>query len=344
MDAGELAGLAVGVVAAVATGAATGVGEGAGAAVTEVVRARLTSTERGQRALEGLDADANAAPARSEAAGVLREEVEADPELRNRLEHHLSGITAHSSVVITGGRVSRSPIAVGPLTINNTRQARGWFAAAAALLVALVVLAAYGGVQLFGADDSPGATPQGPARSGPRAAEDGEGPPDRDGDTAGDTSGFLSAGETAKILPTLQDMPPNWTQYRRAQVASASEAGECHKGRVEYKSTEPDVGHLVAEFDVYACPSADTAGTGYKELIRRQQGYDETTPISMPRFGDESTALVYYKSAKDNSTAVTVVRTGTVLLMLKYAHVDDQPDYSAHVQELTAIFAGLVTG
>ncbi|MFI2505391.1 hypothetical protein [Streptomyces sp. NPDC018972] len=64
----------------------------------------------------------------------------------------------------------------------------------------------------------------------------------------------------------------------------------------------------------------------------------------MPRFGDESTALVYYKSAEDNTTAVTAVRTGTVLLMLKYAHVDDQPEYAAHVQELTAIFAGLAAG
>lgn len=344
MDTGELAGLAVGVVAAVAAGAATGVGEGAGTAVVEVVRARLASTERGQRALEGLDADANAAPARSEAAGVLREEIEADAELRNRLEQHLSGTTAHSSVVITGSRVTRSPIAIGPLTINNTLQARGWFAAAAALLVALVVLAAYGGVQLFGADDSPGATPQGTARSDPRPAEDGESPPDRSGDTTVDTSRSLSAGEAGQILPTLQDMPPNWTPYGDAGVAPAEEPGQCHQGRVEYESTEPDVGFLVAEFTVYACPGVDSAGTGYEELVRQQQGYDETNAISMPRFGDESTALVYYKSAEDNTTAVSVVRTGTVLLMLKYAHVDDQPDYAARVQELTEIFTGLATG
>ncbi|MFI8302476.1 hypothetical protein ACIF80_03280 [Streptomyces sp. NPDC085927] len=98
-------------------------------------------------------------------SAVLREEVEADPELRNRLEQHLSGIMAHSSVVITGGRVSRSPIAIGPLTINNTRQARGRFVAAAALLVALVALATYGGVQLFGADDSPGRGVEGVGRA-----------------------------------------------------------------------------------------------------------------------------------------------------------------------------------
>lgn len=252
MDAGELAGLAVGVVAAVATGAATGVGEGAGTAVAEVVRGRLVSTERGQRALEGLDADPNTASARSEARGVLREEIEADPELRNRLEQHLSGVAAHSSVVITGGRVSRSPIAIGPLTINNTRQARGWFVAAVALLVTLVALASYGGVQLFGADDSPGTSPQGTDQSSLRPAEGGEGPPDRSGDTAVDTSGFLSADETGRILPTLQDMPPSWTPYTEAGVSSAEEPGQCHKGRVEYELMEPDVGFLVAEFTVYA--------------------------------------------------------------------------------------------
>ncbi|WP_158801218.1 hypothetical protein [Streptomyces sp. NRRL S-37] len=344
MDAGELAGLAVGVVAAVATGAATGVGEGAGTAVADVVRARLSSTERGQRALEGLDADPNAASARSAARGVLREEIEADPELQNRLEQHLSGIVAHSSVVITGGRVSRSPIANGPLTINNTRQARGWFAAAAALLVALLALASYGAVQIFGADDSPGTSPQGREQSGLRPTEGGEGPSDRSGDRAVDTSGFLSTTETERILPTLQDMPPSWTPYREAHVSSAEEPGRCHQGRVEYESLEPDVGFLVAEFTVYACPSADTAGAWYEEVLGWQQGYDETNPISMPRFGDESTALVYYKAPEDNTTAVSLVRTGTVLLMLKYAHVDDQPEYAAHVQELTAIFTGLATG
>ena len=46
-------------------------------------------------------------------------------ELRNRLEQHLSGTTAHSSVVITGSRVTRSPIAIGPLTISCVDQPHG---------------------------------------------------------------------------------------------------------------------------------------------------------------------------------------------------------------------------
>ncbi|MFI6695119.1 hypothetical protein ACIBLA_25870 [Streptomyces sp. NPDC050433] len=92
MEATELAVMAVGVVTAAATGAGTAVGEGAGAAVTELVRARLAGTERGRAALEGLDADGDTA-AQSEAQDLLREDIEADPELRRRLKLHLSVIS-----------------------------------------------------------------------------------------------------------------------------------------------------------------------------------------------------------------------------------------------------------
>jgi hypothetical protein len=311
-----------------------------------VVRARLASTERGRQALDGLDADVDASVARPEAADVLREEIEADSALRHYLEQHLTTSTTHSSVVITGSRVSRSPISIGPLTINNTRQTRGIMAAAAVLLLALAVLAVYGGVQLLKVDDSPGAAPpQQSPQSGTRPAADSETLPGQGDDAAGDTNRFLTVSETKKILPTLQDMPRSWIQYRQtASVRPASESAQCHKGRMEYQSTEPNVGFLLAEFTVYACPSSEMAADGYRELVRQQRGYDETVEISMPRFGDESTALVYYKADENDHTANTVVRTGNVVLWLRYGRVDNQPDYSSRVQELTSMFTGLATG
>ncbi|MEK8169799.1 hypothetical protein NKH77_08260 [Streptomyces sp. M19] len=77
---------------------------------------------------------------------MVQEEIEADPELRQQVRLQLSAPRTDTtgSLLITGSRVSRSSIALGPLTINNTRGGRAVIALTAALLLALVVVAVYG--------------------------------------------------------------------------------------------------------------------------------------------------------------------------------------------------------
>ncbi|WP_051854817.1 hypothetical protein [Streptomyces sp. NRRL B-1347] len=156
MEAAALAATAVGVLAGALTGVATGVGEGAGTAAVELVRARLAVSARGRAALEGLDADATDPAARAETQNVLAEEIEADPELRRQLTASLSSATSTThltgSVVIKGSRVSRSHIAIGPLTVNNTPGGRAALTIGLVVLLAVLSLGAYGGVQLLAPD------------------------------------------------------------------------------------------------------------------------------------------------------------------------------------------------
>ncbi|UQT54640.1 hypothetical protein M4V62_05740 [Streptomyces durmitorensis] len=337
MESTELAVLAVGVVTAAAAGAATAVGEGAGAAVAELVRARLAGTERGRVALAGLDGEGEGGAAEAEARTVLRQEIDADPELGRRLALHLDAPTTYNrdSVIITGSRINRSPIALGPLTVNNTAGGRTTLALVGVLLLALVALALYGGTQLITADDDPksGQSQQSEGKDGKGGVDSAAG----EGDEGRSRTRALTVDEARETLPTRQDMPLGWTLYNTAG-ANKAEPGACHEGGTGFESRDPEAGNLRAEFQVYACTSPAQATRLHKELVRRQSGYDKTTPLSAPPLGDQSTALTYYKSPEDSTMAFSVVRVGSTVTWLRLGEVNDQPSYEARLEDLTRIF------
>ncbi|WP_086562596.1 hypothetical protein [Streptomyces africanus] len=329
MEASELAVRAVGVVVAAATGAATAVGERAGTAVSDLVRTRLSGTGQGRTALEGLDAQPDSDIARSAAEGVLREEIEADPQLRQRLEIHLSA-PAHftHSVVFTGGRQSGNAIAIGPLTINkNTPGGRAILGVGAVLVVLLLGLGVYGGVQLFSGDDSPGqhAHAQGtrpsadvPGTDSPGSEGDGE-----VGTDVGAVAEPLSDEATVRsVLPDVGSLPEAWEITDSADVqegvpedCSSDCQGVLFTGTVRLEEEDAWRG---AFFYVQAYDSNDHATQRFADIRADKDGQSDIfDSMSVEPLGDESVA--FRKNIVNKEQAECGVRVGTVVAWVTYA-------------------------
>ncbi|MGC0327012.1 hypothetical protein RKD23_000002 [Streptomyces sp. SAI-170] len=316
METGDLAAVAVGVLAAVATGTATGVGEQTGAAVVQVVRERLGTSERGRTALARLEAGEAAPGARAEAATVLDEELRADPGLRHLLSLHLNAPVTHTtgSVVINGGRVRSSQIALGPLTINKPNTLGGLLGLVIALL-AVVALVVYGGLNLVGAADSSG------------------------DDTKPVRARALSVAETQEMMPRPDDLPEGW-ETGMAPAAAANGRGTCHLGGSDYLAAAEEEGIRPAvEFRAYACPDAQAAGEVYKWLTEPDEEHE--SPVVMPKFGDESTAITYLDQdaeAPEYSPlpehVVARARVGTVAIEMDYGPVSEASDHLDRAVEL----------
>lgn len=340
MESSELAVLAVGVVTAVATGAASGVGEGAGAAVTELVRARLARSERGRAALDELDGGGAGGtppvPEPARAQSVLRDEIDADPELRRQLSLHLTAPTTYNrdSLVISGSPITRSQIALGPLTIKKSPGALAVLTLSAVLVLGLVVLGVYGGTRLITDDGSGGAETH---RSGQQAA--GGTPEEKtagNGSDAADRTRALTVAQTRAALPTRDDLSPGWTQQGAAGASVAERADGCHEGSTRYLASGS--GYLRAEFRIFGCTSPAQAESVRKQLVREQSGYDRTVPLSLRPLGDRSSTFTYHKEAEDSTNAMAVVRVGSTVAWLRLGEVNDVPGYEAQLEELARAF------
>ncbi|MEV7283477.1 hypothetical protein AB0O01_02720 [Streptomyces sp. NPDC093252] len=315
VDPGELATIAVGVLAAAVTGAATGVGEQAGAAVAQVVRERLGASERGRAALTGLDAGPDDPAAREEAEAVLREEVTSDPGLARTLALHLRApeVRATGSVVITGSRVARTQIALGPLTVNNTSAGRTTLGAVIVLALLVVVLAVYGGVRLLDTtEDSPSAAPPGSAPPG--SAPPGSAPADPA--PAGSASVSSAAPAPAAALPptpeTVRRILPDrasldageypWADRPEVRASAAGlslceRAPECERtatavGVVTFARGENE-GENRAEFLVLAFPDPAAAHRAYADIVEdiEQVRVPTFVKVELARRGEESQGL-----------------------------------------------------
>ncbi|MFF3640882.1 hypothetical protein [Streptomyces sp. NPDC002564] len=337
MEAAELAAVAVGLVAATVTGAATGAGESVGAAVTEAVRARLGASERGRAALDRLDADPAAPAAREEAQGVLAEEIEADPEWRRRLVVQVSAPSSRTSdsIVITGSRVSRSHIALGPLTINNTPGTRVFLAAALVLVLALVSLGTYGAVQVFTSDDSPGtASPRASRSTGTSGSANDRAAPqdvtsaepstgaedDGGGSPEVDSGAWIAAQrEATEVLPTEDEMPRRLAVRLSPKLTASAEG--CDFGVVTY--TYDDTYEDVASFLAAPCVTQEGAEDEYDERVSKLELNSRTAlkKATMPALGDERAGYVSGVPGAGTQSSHMIVRTGRFVLTFTYGPV-----------------------
>ncbi|MFF5287396.1 PQQ-binding-like beta-propeller repeat protein [Streptomyces sp. NPDC013171] len=91
---------------------------------------------------------------------ALQAEIDADPDLRQQLQIHLSNSRSQNtgSVLIAGSTISRSQISLGPITVNNTRSGRLVLVLAGALILSLLALLVYGGVRVISSGGAPGGT------------------------------------------------------------------------------------------------------------------------------------------------------------------------------------------
>ncbi|MFE7424024.1 hypothetical protein [Streptomyces sp. NPDC057545] len=344
MGADELAAAAVGVLAAVITGTATSMGEQAGAAVAQIVRDRLGASDRGRAALADLEESGASPETRTGASAVLAEEIKNDPQLQHALTVHLSAPHAAGGVVIDRSRLrGDNPILVGSGTINFTKpkSAAGMVALVLGVLVvlAVIVLAVYGGSQILGSDASP--------ESGRGSASATAGKNDGSASGSGSeertiTPRALTVAEAKDVVPGLEDMPSGWAVSSARNGFPAEGDEGCNAGTANYENPEKNSGNLTVTYRVTACRNVRTVIDGYAEVLKgvATSNPDETR-IAMPKCGDESFATSYTvtDSQSDwNGDHVEIrARVGAVYIDMNYGPIGDGPyrlDFLERAQEL----------
>ncbi|MEU5951767.1 hypothetical protein [Streptomyces sp. NPDC047525] len=335
MDSPDLATMAAQALSAVASGAAN-------TAVSDLVRGRLSHSARGRAALDEL------ATAPSDSSGVqaaLAEEISSDAEFAGRLAVllHAPSHQHTGSIVMTGSKVTRSQIALGPLTINNTRSGRQSLVAGIVLAVLMVALAIYGSVRLIdNTDDSPRNAPSEPGatRSGSRATAL---PP-----TTKTVRQILPDRSSMDAQEYPWDGPPE-VRTSAAGLSICRAAPVCERnasaaGAVEFGRGENE-GENRAEFLVLAFPDAATAHLAYLDIV---QDIERTKPgwikVELERRGDESQS--FDQDGTDTKSnpreqyinRSLIFRQGTFIGM---AHQMDDPtdQRSTRIHSLSAILA-----
>ncbi|MFV5995854.1 hypothetical protein ACNPQM_26375 [Streptomyces sp. NPDC056231] len=321
-------------------------GEHAGAAVAQVVRDRLGASDRGRAALADLEETGASPEAQAGASAVLAEEIDADPRLRHALTVHLSAPHAAGGVIIDRSRMrGDNPILVGSGTIKFRKptSAAGTVALVLAVLVvlAVIVLAVYGGSRILSSDDSPD------SGHGFASATAGK----NDGSASGSGSGSeertttpraLTVAETKDVVPGLEDMPSGWAVFSARNGFPAEGDTGCNRGTANYENPEKNSGNLMVLYRVTACRDVRTVIDGYAELLKSVETSDpEETRIAMPKCGDESFATSYTitdGTSDSNGDRVEVrARVGAVLIDMTYGPIGDGPyrfDFLERAQEL----------
>ncbi|MFJ2770442.1 hypothetical protein [Streptomyces sp. NPDC087300] len=294
MNAPDLAAMAAQALTAAASGAAN-------TAASELVRDRLGRSARGRAALDAVAEAPDDPEASGSARAALADEIDADAEFAGRLAVllHAPSHQYTGSVVMTGSKVTRSQIALGPVTINNTRTGRLALVTGVLLVVLVVGIAVYGAVRLFGTTDGDADDPP----RGGSSASAGE----RSG-AGGRTAALPPTTETVRrILPDRASMDTTEFPWAGApevrtsaaglplcRAAPACEKGATAAGAVEFGRGE-DKGENKAEFLVLAFPDEATARLAYTDIVRdveeADRGHNNFRKTELERRGEESQGL-----------------------------------------------------
>ncbi|MFI7320271.1 hypothetical protein [Streptomyces venezuelae] len=285
MDAPDLAAMAVRALSAAMSGATS-------TAVSDLVRNRLSRSVRGRSVLEVLAHAPDDPEVGGRVQAALIEEINGDAEFARRLTAllHAPAQQHSGSVVLTGSKVTRSHIALGPLTINNTPAGRLSLGVGLVLALLAVVLAAYEGVRLLDTADPPHSAPSvpGPTRSSGRATPL---PP--------------TAATVRRILPDRSSMDTRAYPWAGTPEVRTSAAGlplceaapECEKnatavGVVNFGRGE-DTGENRAEFLVLAFPDAGAAHQAYADIVEdiEELRVLTFTKVELEPRGEESQGL-----------------------------------------------------
>ncbi|WP_328965550.1 hypothetical protein [Streptomyces virginiae] len=338
---------AVQILTGLATGAATAVGNEAGRAVSDLVRARLGASEDGRAALDGVSADPADPSAVRGLQEAIREALAADPDFQSRLAVVLAGPPpdvppAHAvspqytgNIIIGGGsKVRNSQISLGPLTITNTRATRASLTGIAGLLVALLALGLYRGVQLLTGDDSSRSAAG--ASSGPKSPT---ATPSRSASGTSDDAAPVvrDAAKVQQILPDVASLPRGWA------IASGSPTTEqCSSNRVGISKDRqfhyicktgpvldlqsgydpgPGVGYNKVHVEVLAYPSVAAAAEGFVGVEAENADSNEAKQVReviLPSYGDESSAVTMIATVPSIglqlSQGFAVARCGSIVV------------------------------
>ncbi|MEU3662501.1 hypothetical protein AB0E77_22550 [Streptomyces sp. NPDC032940] len=327
-------------VAAAASGAAS-------TAAADLVRDRLSSSDSGRAALADVDAAPDDEQAVRSVEEVVAENIAGDAQFAARLSMLLRTSSQQNvaSVVVNGGKVSRSQIALGPLTINNTRS--GWLALAlgALLTVLIVVLAVHGGAQLVQGDDAPpDGTPSATGASGstkPTAA-----------------SALPPTTETVRlILPDRNSVDDRVYPQADTPVIRTSAAGihicrtapVCQNdataaGFVSYgprETADSNPGNH-AEFLVLAFPESATAHLAYVDLVNSMEEHgpgQERTVAGLGNYGEESQGFAMDSGPTASMFDRTVVFRHGAFIGIAHQLDDGTPERAGRLRQLAGTLA-----
>lgn len=311
----------------------------ASTAAADLVRGRLGASQSGRAALAEVDAAPGDEQAVRGVEEVVAEEIAGDAQFAARLSVLLRASSQQNtgSVVVNGGKVSRNQIALGPLTINNTRS--GWLTLVVGVLLAvlIVVLAVRGGTQLLQDDDAP-------PSSTPSAT--------RAGSVTPTASALPPTTETVRlILPDRNSVdarvyPQAGTPTIRtsaAEIFICSAAPKCKNnasaaGGVEYgpKHTADSNPGNYAEFIALAFPDSATAHLAYVELMEsiEKPSHDwGHKAAGLGNYGEESQGF-----SEDSGNRMMMFRH-RAFIGIAHQYDDGTPEQAEHLQQLASILA-----
>ncbi|MFG2629815.1 hypothetical protein [Streptomyces sp. NPDC048473] len=289
-----------------AGGALTSVGTGVGQAVSDIVRERFATDERGRSAVQAVDDRPGSPEATASLRSVLRAELEADPEFARKISAALeepppaaSSRSVSGSITIDGTTMrGNQTIALGPVTFHNTRNIRLSLVGAALVFLALVILGIYGGTRLVTGGD-PGQE---------RAV------------TA------LSSADLRQVIPGPGSLPAKWTRPKPPEHLTGRQApGLVAVEAVDYLMGDPD-----AELSFIAAGFTDAGkASDFLRAVKKSRDPDgqveeEGVSVPMPKIGDELWAVAGPASSMHPGGAYLVLRVGTVVVSINGYDTDDQ--------------------
>ncbi|MFB0631241.1 hypothetical protein [Streptomyces sp. AB3(2024)] len=304
----------------VASGAATAVGAGVGQAVSDIVRERFGAEERGRSVVQAVDERPGDPDAVASLRELLRTELASDPEFGQRIGAALAGPQpaepprqTTGNIVIHGSTVKgRSTIALGPVTINDTRSARLSLLAVALILASLAALGIYGATRWAA-----------------------------DGDSLEENAvTVLSPDRLREILPSTGSVPANWTRNEEPNTnPDARGTGLISSENIGYLMGGPDVDSGIT-FSVTGFTNADNASKFFHKVDAGSNGKErEDLTVPLPTIGDERKAFAWRASTNGPGGVYTVLRVGTVLMTITGTDADDQAFATSRLEKFARMMA-----
>ncbi|MEU7647289.1 hypothetical protein [Streptomyces huasconensis] len=151
----------------------------------------------------------------------------------------------------------------------------------------------------------------------------------------------LNVSEVKQVVPDLTNMPCGW-EKSGSLAAGKDESNGCSAAQARFDTNNWNDGtstrSVWADFTVWSCPSAALTAKGFEET-RSGVANNKAREISLPKLGDQRAAITHYNIDLDETTAVALLRVGTVLVKLEYQPVPDDSGWSKEFEQLTSVVA-----
>ncbi|MFE7274782.1 hypothetical protein [Streptomyces sp. NPDC057623] len=94
-----------------------------------------------------------------------------------------------------------------------------------------------------------------------------------------------------------------------------------------------------ALFTVWSCPRVALVAKEFEESRSGIANNNRATEIPLPELGDQRAGITHYNADLEETTAVALLRVGTVLVEMEYAPVLDDPEWNTEFEQLASMVA-----